>query len=78
MTPYPGVASLAIEDATSSAVDLAALAQGYALFFGMTDPRNVAVGQQIGCQIGFSAAAHGFAPSCVCVAEAGNLVAWAV
>ena len=53
-TPYPGVASLAINDATSQAVDLAALAQGYALLFGMTDARNVAVGQQIGCQIEFS------------------------
>jgi hypothetical protein len=53
-TPYPGVASLAIKDATSQAVDLAALAQGYALLFGMTDARNVAVGQQIGCQIAFS------------------------
>ncbi len=53
-TPYPGVASLAIKDATSQAVDLAALAQGYALLFGMTDARNAAVGQQIGCQIEFS------------------------
>ena len=52
-TPYPGVASLTIQDATSSAVDLAALAQGYSLFFGMTDARNVALGQQVGCQIEF-------------------------
>jgi hypothetical protein len=52
--PYPGVASLAILDGTSQAVDLAALAQGYSLLFGMTDSRNVAVGQQIGCQIEFS------------------------
>jgi hypothetical protein len=52
-TPYPNVASLAIKDPTSQAVDLAALAQGYSLLFGMTDPRNVAVGQQIGCQIEF-------------------------
>ena len=51
--PYPGVTALAIKDATSSAVDLAALAQGYSLFFGMTDPRNAAVGQQIGLQIAF-------------------------
>jgi hypothetical protein len=50
---YPLVASVAIKDAASSAVDLAALAQGYALFFGMTDARNVAVGQQIGMQIAF-------------------------
>jgi hypothetical protein len=53
VTPYPGVASLSIQDPTSHAVDLAALAQGYSLFFGMTDARNVAVGQQIGCQIAF-------------------------
>jgi hypothetical protein len=53
VTPYPGVSSLAIKDATSHAVDLAALAQGYSLFFGMTDARNVAVGQQIGLQITF-------------------------
>jgi len=53
VTPYPGIQSLAIQDATSHAVDLAALAQGYSLFFGMTDARNVAVGQQIGCQIAF-------------------------
>jgi hypothetical protein len=52
--PYPNVASLAIKDATSQAVDLSALMQGYALLFGMTDPRNAAVGQQIGCQIEFS------------------------
>ena len=52
-TPYPGVSSLAIQDATSHAVDLAALAQGYSLYFGMTDARNVAVGQQIGLQITF-------------------------
>ncbi|HEY3815600.1 MAG TPA: hypothetical protein VGL81_00435 [Polyangiaceae bacterium] len=52
--PYPGVSSLAIQDATSNAVDLAALAQGYSLFFGMTDSRNVAVGQQIGLQIAFN------------------------
>jgi hypothetical protein len=51
--PYPGVASLAIQDATSHAVDLAALVQGYSLFFGMTDGRNVAVGQQLGEQVAF-------------------------
>jgi hypothetical protein len=57
VTPYPGVASLAIQDATSHAEDLAALAQGYSLYFGMTDARNVAVGQQIGCQIEFDGTA---------------------
>ena len=51
--PYPGVSALAVADATSQAVDLAALAQGYALLFGMTDARNAALGQQIGCQIEF-------------------------
>jgi hypothetical protein len=50
---YPLVSALAIEDATSRSVDLAALAQGYSLFFGMTDARNVAVGQQTGMQIAF-------------------------
>jgi hypothetical protein len=50
---YPNVVSLAIQDASSHAVDLAALVQGYSLFFGMTDARNVAVGQQIGMQIAF-------------------------
>jgi hypothetical protein len=50
---YPAVSGLSILDATSHSVDLAALAQGYALFFGMTDPRNVPVGQQIGLQVAF-------------------------
>jgi hypothetical protein len=50
---YPAVKSLAIQDAASHAVDLAALTQGYSLFFGMTDSRNVAVGQQIGLQVAF-------------------------
>ncbi len=50
---YPSVSGLSIKDATSHSVDLAALAQGYSLFFGMTDPRNVAVGQQTGMQIAF-------------------------
>jgi hypothetical protein len=50
---YPLVSSLSVLDATSHSVDLAALAQGYSLFFGMTDGRNVGVGQQIGMQIAF-------------------------
>jgi hypothetical protein len=50
---YPAVKSLAVKDATSHAVDLAALAQGYSLFFGMTDSRNAAVGQQVGMQAAF-------------------------
>ena len=51
--PYPLVSSLAITDATSSAVDLAAILRGEALFFGMTDGRNVNVGQQLGLQLLF-------------------------
>ncbi|MDP9000341.1 MAG: hypothetical protein M3O46_09540, partial [Myxococcota bacterium] len=50
---YPMIDGLTIQDATSHSVDLAALAQGYSLFFGMTDARNAAVGQQIGMQIAF-------------------------
>src|ERR1700730_6230929 len=50
---YPAVSGLGIQNATSRAVDIAELAQGYALFFGMTDERNVAVGQQIGMQAAF-------------------------
>jgi hypothetical protein len=50
---YPLVASLVLMDGTSHAVDLAALAQGYSLFFGMTDSRNAAMGQQIGAQVAF-------------------------
>jgi hypothetical protein len=50
---YPLVGSLSIQDPTSRSVDLAALAQGYALFFGMTDERNVPVGQQLGMQVAF-------------------------
>jgi hypothetical protein len=52
--PYPGVAALTIKDATSQASDLAALEQGYSLLFGMTDARNVAIGQQPGCEIEFA------------------------
>jgi hypothetical protein len=50
---YPGITSIAIQDATSQSVDLAAMLQGYSLFFGMTDGRNVAVGQQTGLSIAF-------------------------
>jgi hypothetical protein len=50
---YPAVGALGIHDATSRSVDLAALAQGYSLFFGMTDTRNVEVGQQVGMQVAF-------------------------
>jgi hypothetical protein len=51
--PYPLASALAIKDATSHSVDLAALLRGEALFFGMTDGRNVPVGQQIGLQLAF-------------------------
>jgi hypothetical protein len=50
---YPSVGGLAIADATSHSVDLGALAQGFSLFFAMTDARNVAVGQQVGLQVTF-------------------------
>jgi hypothetical protein len=53
VSQFPGVASLAIADATSRAVDLAALMQGFSLFFGMTDARNTQVGQQIGLRAAF-------------------------
>jgi hypothetical protein len=46
--PYPAVASLAIADATSRSIDLAALLLGNALFFGMTDARNAGIGQRQG------------------------------
>ncbi|HLK38523.1 MAG TPA: hypothetical protein VKU41_17295, partial [Polyangiaceae bacterium] len=52
--PYAGVSSLSISDATSHSVDLAALLQGYSLFFGMTDARNPGVGQQQGLTAAFS------------------------
>ena len=48
LNPYPQVESLAITDATSRSVDLAALLLGNSMFFGETDPRNAGVGQKIG------------------------------
>lgn len=53
---YPLLGALTIQDATSQSVDLAALAQGFSLFFAMTDARNTAVGQQIGMQVEFGGA----------------------
>ncbi len=53
-SPYPMVTSLALRDATSHSEDLAALLRGEALFFGMTDARNVPVGQQLGLQLTFN------------------------
>ena len=46
--PYPAVAQLGIADATSYGEDLSALLLGNALFFGMTDARNVGLGQKQG------------------------------
>jgi hypothetical protein len=53
VVPYPAVAQLAIADATSRSVDLAALLLGHAMFFGTADPRNVGVGQRVGFQCVF-------------------------
>jgi hypothetical protein len=53
VVPYPAVTSLAITDATSRSVDLAALLLGHAMFFGTADPRNVGVGQRVGFQCVF-------------------------
>ncbi|HEY5244016.1 MAG TPA: hypothetical protein VIJ22_21190 [Polyangiaceae bacterium] len=53
VVPYPAVASIAITDATSRSVDLAALLLGHAMFFGTADPRNVGVGQRVGFQCVF-------------------------
>jgi hypothetical protein len=51
--PYPAIASLALTDATSRSIDLAALLVGNALFFGMTDPRNAGIGQRPGLMATF-------------------------
>ena len=51
--PYPGLASVAILDATSRSSDLAALLLGHAMVFGTTDARNVGVGQRVGFQAVF-------------------------
>jgi hypothetical protein len=53
VVPYPAVAQLAIADATSRSVDLAALLLGHSMFFGTSDPRNVGVGQRVGFQCVF-------------------------
>jgi hypothetical protein len=54
--PYPPVTSLVITDGTSSSEALSALLLGNSLFFGMTDPRNVALGQRLGLQACFDGA----------------------
>ncbi len=51
--PFPPVSSLAIGDGSSRSVDLAALLLGNAMFFAMTDARNVGIGQRIGLQLLF-------------------------
>lgn len=51
--PFPKVTGLSIADAQSRSEDLAALLLGHAMFFGMTDPRNAALGQLIGLQLTF-------------------------
>jgi hypothetical protein len=53
VVPYPAIASVAITDATSRSVDLAALLLGHAMVFGTSDPRNVGVGQRVGFQAVF-------------------------
>ncbi len=53
VAPFPTLTSLAIADARSRSEDLSALLLGHAMFFGMTDARNVAVGQRLGLQLAF-------------------------
>jgi hypothetical protein len=53
VVPYPAIASLAITDATSRSVDLAALLLGNAMFFGETDARNAGIGQRVGLALTF-------------------------
>ena len=53
VVPYPGIASLTINDATSRSIDLAALLLGNAMFFGETDARNAGIGQRIGLALTF-------------------------
>ena len=50
---WPSPKTLAIADPASRADDLAGLLIGNALFFGMTDPRNAAVGQKLGLRLTF-------------------------
>ncbi len=54
--PYPAVTSYAIADASSRSVDLGALLLGNAMFFGMTDPRNAALGGSLGLSLTFDGA----------------------
>ena len=52
-TPFPALTSLTVTDARSRSEDLAALLLGHAMFFGMTDARNAAVGQRLGLTLAF-------------------------
>ncbi len=54
--PFPAVTGLAIADPASRSEDLAALLLGNAMFFGMTDARNVGIGQSLGLQLTFDGA----------------------
>ncbi len=53
VVPYPPVTDLSITDGTSSAEALSAILLGDSLFFGMTDPRNVGLGQRNGLEATF-------------------------
>ena len=53
VVPSPAIASVAITDATSRSIDLAALLLGHSMLFGTADPRNVGVGQRVGFQAVF-------------------------
>jgi hypothetical protein len=54
--PFPAVTGYAIADAQSRAVDLGALLLGNAMFFGMTDGRNAALGGSLGLSLTFDGA----------------------
>ncbi|MEO6574371.1 MAG: hypothetical protein ABIP89_11055, partial [Polyangiaceae bacterium] len=53
---FPSVTSMSIASATSRSEDLAALLLGNSMFFGMTDARNVGIGQQLGLVVTFDGA----------------------
>jgi hypothetical protein len=52
-TPWPSPKTLTITDGKSRSDDLAALLLGHAMFFGMTDARNDAIGGKIGLKLAF-------------------------
>ncbi len=51
--PFPAIVSTKIVDGSSRSRDLSALLLGHAMFFGMTDARNVGVGQRLGLRLAF-------------------------